>query len=391
MRGMVFYLGWIFLVSSLGAGCFSTSPFVRKTVKRNYQILPAAPLYVQSLAESQIAVVDIITAQVIGTLQDPKFRAAAAIEVDSQGYLFVAIDADATHDYREIWKIDPRLGTRVARIELPTWAPTLLAMSPQDILLVGHSLEKPDGSSDIDVILAREARRLQTLEVPGLAVSIAFGQSVAYVAINASRHPANSGVLVYDIDTTRGLRWRAYYRLTQPTGKPPLSPVSVAFDAKTGLLYMVLFQYDAQGPCQQHGRLVALDTSTGTWQRIIDLEDVGPVAVLSDGTLLIGEACPWGKGRLWRVDPIQKHRIQQMTFEPGVWTLHSLGNDIYAVGINPNPLPQDASAPRLFFVDGRQWRLLASIPLPLSSARDLAGSLGGSVQQPESTATLRSP
>jgi len=363
-------IGLAFALSAwLVTGCVLSS----RKIDVSYQYFPQRPLYVQSLAESQIIIVDAQRFQVIGTLNHPLLRAASAIEVDSQGHLFIAIDADATHDYREIWKVDPETGEFLNRIMLPGWAPTLLAMASNDLLLVGHSLEKRNGSSDLDVIYAPDARYLQTLEIPGLAMDIAFDTEQVYVAISSSQKPSDNGVLAYNLHSKQGLTKSIHYRLLQPVNQPSLSPVSLA-SAQDNLLYLILFQYDANKPCEQHGQLMLLNITTRTWTPLMMLDDIGPIAVLSDGTLIVGEACPWGKGRLLHIDPNQRRIIHQMTLKPGVWTLCPLGFDIYAVGINPILSAEDDSAPLLFVVDARAWHTVAEIAIPLGSARDIACS-----------------
>jgi len=332
---------------------------------------PQQPLYAHLLGDPRILVVDVATRVLAGTLQHPQFQAASSIAVDSQGHLFVAIDADASHDYREVWKIDPASGAVLARITLPGWAPTHLAMSPHDRLVVGHSLEKPSGTYDLDIIAADQARVLTTLEVPGYVTDVVFDGDLAYIALTSARDPRQSGVLVYDTQT---LQQRAYFSLAPLATEPPLAPTWLALDAPAGVLYGLLFQYRDDAPCQQQGRLAALDLDTGQWTRLMDLDDVGPLAVLPDGSLLAGEACPWGQGRLLRLDPRAGRVLAQTTLGPGIAALQPIGRARFAVGIEQDPGFTQREAPPLVFFDAAGWRREGEVPIPYEfGVHDLAG------------------
>ncbi len=351
--------GWLLGAALALAAC--GLPTGRQRIARDFAAVPPQALYAHLLGDPRLLVLATQPPRLVGALQHPRFRAASFITADSQGHLLVALDADAEHNYREVWKVDPSSGRLLARIPLPGWAPTRLACSPHDRVVVGHSLEKPSGTYDLDILAAAEARVLKTLEVPGYTTDIVFAQDIAYIALTAANAPSQSGVLVYD---TRALQQKAYFTLPQPPGEPPLAPTWLAVDPEAHVLYAVLFQYREEGPCQQRGRLAAVDLDTGQWTLLMDLEDVGPVQVLSSGDLLIGEACPWGTGRLLRVDAAQGRIWAQETLHPGIAVLFPLGADRFAVGIEPDPAFTPQGTPPLIFFDATQWARLGEVPIP---------------------------
>ena len=314
-------------------------------------------LYVLAAGKPQIAVVDPRSHQVVDTLENAKFRAASDLAVDASGRLFVAIDADADHDYREIWLLDAATGKRLKRITLPRWAPVTLRVSPHDIVLVGHALEKPpNGTYDLDVISGQQGKVLQTLDVPGYVSDIVYDGDVAYVALSATQPGHASGVLVYD---TRQLKRTAFFEVPQTAGKPPLTPTWLA-RGKEGALYVMLFQFHEDSPCQQQGRLARVDTRSGQFTFLMTMDDVGPLQVLEDGRLLVGEACPDGKGRLLLVDPEQPGIRKQTVLAPAISALQPVGDGVFAVGV------QDmGTTTPLFFFDTKAWAKTAAMTLPV--------------------------
>jgi len=332
---------------------------------------PEHPLYIIPASEPSLAIVDADSRQLVDIWHTARLRAASAIVLDSHGYPFITMDIDTNtdRDYREIWVLEPPSGRFLASIPLPHWAPVTLGISDQDILVVGHSLQKPNGYYEIDIVSGPERRHLKTIDVPGLPIDIITNHNLAYIAINATVEGLASGVLVYD---TQRLEQKAFYPFPQPANEAPRPPTWLALRDDHSL-YAVLFQAKNDSPCQQHGYLATLDLRNGEVTILMELDDVGPIWTYDDHTVLLGEDCPWGANHLSLIDTNQRRIIRQ-TQLPTLWqTIVITPISDHEVAIGGARFDEDPKTPNLLFFDVAQWQTVAQITLPFTTdVQDMA-------------------
>ncbi len=317
----------IFLL--IGAACQAALPGKKASVSSSE--IASHPIFALSVADACIITLDARGQQVTGTIRNPQFNASTDLALTSDGNLFITIDADADHDYREILLLDPASGDEISRITVP-WAPVKLGISATDRLLVGHTLEKSsNGRFDLSIIDGAKRKLIKEIELDGYVADIIFDGDIAYIAQVAVRPDRDSGILIYDVAKLQQI---AFYPIPQPAaGQPPLSPASIALKNQDAL-YITLFQFEENAPCQQKGHLVLMDLHTGDLTPIIDLDDVGPMLMTSQGRILTGESCGAVQGRLLLIDPEAKSIIQQSVAGPGIYDFAKLENDMVAVSVS---------------------------------------------------------
>ena len=319
----------LLLAVSLLAGCAPAQS--GQLAAQSYKKLPARPLYALSVVDACIVVMDANTQQVTGTLKSPKFKASTDIVLNSQRELVITHDADADHDYREIFFLDPETGELRESVTVG-WAPVILAISDSDKLLVGHTLEKSsNGLFDLDILDAAKHRLLKTEETDGYVSDVVFDGETAYVGVVAVQPGKASGILVYDL---AGQKQRAFYPIPQAPGAPPISPHSLALAGQgSNVLYINLFQFDEDAPCQEQGALARMDLATGAVTVITGLDDVGPMAMTESGDILVGEICEGREGRVQLIDSKTGESKRQATLGPGIFDMQPLGQGRYAISI----------------------------------------------------------
>ncbi len=323
-------LGYLVGVWALLGGLTACRPAARLRLQGSVSAWPNPVLLALSVADGCIIAVDPAQRQVVGTLRSPFLHASTDLVALPSGEVVVTLDADADHDYREIVWLNLQQGRETARVTVD-WAPVRLGLAPQGFLLVGHALEKSsNGRFTLSILSLHPPRLLTTAETDGYVSDMTFAATRAYLAVTAVRPGVASGVLVYDLAKQRV---EAFYPLPQRAGAPPASPASLALVAEQQRLYAVWFQFAEEAPCQQRGQLAQLDLTTGEWTVVLDLADVGPLLALSEGTLLIGEQCSWGQGRLLLVDPTRGEVLQTWQVGPGLQDLHWVDAHTVAVSV----------------------------------------------------------
>lgn len=319
----------------------------------SFQTLPERTVLALSVVDACIVAVDARQPKVVGTLKSPFFKASTDLVALTSGEIALTLDADAEHDYRDIVFLDPVQGKETARVTVE-WAPVRLGLSPAGFLLVAHSLEKASNGLFTLSILDVQARRMVgRTETNGYIADMAFDGQQAYLGVVAVRPGEPSGILIYDVAARRT---EAFHPVPQPPDEPPWSPHALALDGDRGHLYTLLFQFDATSPCQQHGRLVRLDVHTGTWTPILDLPDVGPLLRLSDGTLVSGEMCSWGEGRLFGIDPASGTVRWTQKVGPGIQDLVPVSDQVVVASV--------AEVNRVVFFEAQNGEINADISLP---------------------------
>ncbi len=342
----------------LSAGCQSVP--AQQRITRTYDHPPGHPLYALSVVDACIVAIDADKQEVAGVMKSPQFNASTDIVVTSDGELITTIDADAEHDYREILFLDPQKGKELDRVTV-SWAPVTLGISSSDRLVVGHTLEKKsNGRFDLSVIDGKKKKLLDEIEVDGYVTDIAFDGDIAYAGLVAVRPDRRSGILAYDVQNMQTID---FHPIPQEPGQPPLSPASLAIDDAQHL-YINLFQFDPNAPCQEKGRLVRMDLPSGDVTPMADLDDVGPIALLPQEGIIAGESCGEKQDKLILIDAETGAILQQSAIGRGVTDILPISQNEVAVSVF-----EDSA---IIFFDTADWKETARIDLPCAWPEQLA-------------------
>jgi len=308
----------VFLIGS----CNNFS-YLNTDIKITYNSLPKYPLFVLSVVDSCVMVIDVQTKKLIGTIQSSEFNKTTDIEVTSSGLLYLPLHGDAEGFYKKMLIIDPSKGSIVKWLSVP-YVPTTIGISSSDILFVGHNLDKlVRGCYDLSIVDAKTHKLIKQLEVKGYVNDIDFKGKIAYIALGATSENVQHGILVYDIKKYKQI---GFYAL-------PYEPISIAIDRVSSNLYATLFIPDKNSPCGERGEIIKLNMKKNNVKKIKNISSPGPIVLTDNGNLITGDYCEEVAGYLSLINPNTGKIIKRRLIGKGINDICKVSHGIIAVTV----------------------------------------------------------